>query len=218
MDNMNNICLCGCGQLTYVDNKGRPNKYVVGHKGNSRISSYETPIKKRCNFCKKLLNIENFSFRNLKTLNGRSYKRPRSRCKKCESAIVCTYQSRPGVRKHRNEQRKNDKTVKRWIQERISAWRKKTLNSDLTTEYLLKVYEGQSGRCYYTNALLEVFKDEEWRLRYQQSISIDRLDPDKGYMQGNVAFCLYVVNTMKGTLTEKQFYDRMKHILMNRGI
>lgn len=44
-------------------------------------------------------------------------------------------------------------------------------------------------------------------------MSLDKLDPDKGYMIDNVVFCCYGINTMKWNNTEEEFYDLMIKIL-----
>jgi hypothetical protein len=49
-----------------------------------------------------------------------------------------------------------------------------------------------------------------------EGVSLDRLNPSAGYMKGNVAFCRFFVNAMKGNLSEKEFYDLMKRILYLR--
>lgn len=209
---MNNLCLCGCGQFVDLNKK-----YIYGHQGVGRVLSYKIPKTKKCNRCCVTLNIDNFSFRNLKAKNGLEYMRPRSKCKKCESLLTCKYQSQPKIRERIKRSRKNDRSLKSLIQNRIAAWKKKTSNSDLTTEYLLKQHELQEGKCYYTGLPLVILKTSEWKDDFENSISLDRLIPDKGYVQGNVVFCLYSVNTMKGRLTEQEFYSRMQQILQNRG-
>jgi len=45
------------------------------------------------------------------------------------------------------------------------------------------------------------------------SLSLDRLIPSEGYIQGNVVWCSYFINTMKGNLSEREFYDLMNTIL-----
>lgn len=44
-------------------------------------------------------------------------------------------------------------------------------------------------------------------------ISLDKLTPELGYVEGNVVFCAFRVNTMKGPLTEAEFYKSMRAIL-----
>lgn len=209
------LCECGCGNYSDIDRKGRPRKYIRGHKNVKKIFSYIMPKTKTCKQCKKEKDISNFRLQKFISCNKICYYRPRTLCKSCESKYNCQLQKSPETRERIRKKRRNDRTIKSLIQNRIAQWKKKTPNSDLTTEYLLKLYESQNGKCYYTGLPLEMLKVFEWKQKFENSISLDRLDPDKGYVQGNLVFCLYSVNTMKGKHSEQQFYERMKMILIN---
>lgn len=62
---------------------------------------------------------------------------------------------------------------------------------DLSREYLERLWESQGGKCYYTGLpmTLEVGSDH--------TVSLDRLDNDRGYEVGNVVLCCRRVNAMK---------------------
>lgn len=45
------------------------------------------------------------------------------------------------------------------------------------------------------------------------TLSLDKLDPSKGYIKGNVVWCSYLINTMKQNMTEEQFYTFIEGIL-----
>lgn len=110
------------------------------------------------------------------------------------------------------------KNIEKWIRSKIRSWKRRTISSNLTFEYLMKLYELQNGKCYYTNKPLKILHASEWKTNFRESISLDRLDPEKGYVKGNVVYCLYSINTMKGSFTEMNFYNLMKDILYNKGI
>lgn len=49
------------------------------------------------------------------------------------------------------------------------------------------------------------------------SMSVDRLDPTKGYVEGNVVACTVDINSKKANLTVleiSQLYDKLKHYLL----
>lgn len=53
----------------------------------------------------------------------------------------------------------------------------------------------------------------------KRSISLDKKTPQNGYMVGNVVFCTFWINTMKGRRTEAEFYSTMELILARaRGL
>jgi hypothetical protein len=106
--------------------------------------------------------------------------------------------------------------IRYYIQERISEWRKKAgPPSDLTVDYLVDLYQQQKGKCYYSGITL--FLNARKGHAVPNSISLDRLDPHKGYTQGNVVWCTYFVNTMKGKLTESEFLGLLRQILKTRS-
>lgn len=45
------------------------------------------------------------------------------------------------------------------------------------------------------------------------SMSIDRLIPNLGYIKNNIVLCMYIANTSKGSKTEVEFYDFCTKIL-----
>lgn len=215
---MENNCKCGCGKsIPERDKKGRPRRYFPGHGNVNKLNKYVVPREKHCNGCNRLLPINSFYLRNYKTCSGSNCQRPRSRCIACEKIKVSEWQKLPQIKISKKEARQNDYSIKRWIQERLSAWRKKTKLSDLTTEYLIGLWQQQEGKCYYTNEKLKILKGEEWKKDFHDSISLDRLSPSIGYVKGNVVFCQYLVNTMKGKLTEHDFYKKMRVILSNKA-
>ena len=51
-----------------------------------------------------------------------------------------------------------------------------------------------------------------------QQMSLDRLSPKKGYIEGNVVWCMFLINTCKNMLTEKEFYNMCRDILRNKDV
>ena len=106
--------------------------------------------------------------------------------------------------------------IRYYIQERISEWRKKAgPPSDLTVDFLVDLYQRQKGKCYYSGIPLVLNSRKGHAV--PNSISLDRIDPDKGYTQRNVVWCTYFVNTMKGNLTESEFLGLLRLILKTRS-
>lgn len=117
--------------------------------------------------------------------------------------------------RHKNEPRY-------WISERLSQYQVKDVSipkSDLTVDYLVSLYEKQGGKCHYTGQ--QIFFGLGRGHAEPNSASLDRLVPALGYTVGNVAWCSYRINTMKGNLSEADFYDEIERILQlanNRGV
>jgi len=171
---------------------------------------WEKPEKKECNRCHEVLPIEAFSVKTYKSKStGESYYRVRSQCKECErkNASEWSDKNHAEILQRRKQKRLQDKTDLSPI---LHYLRKHKWDWPLLDEtYLLHLYNEQSGLCYYTKQVLQFHQNGlNW-----DGISLDRLDPKQGYIPGNVAFCSYRVNTMKGNLTESEFYQMLQDIL-----
>ncbi len=96
----------------------------------------------------------------------------------------------------RNFRDKHYEEPKYWISEKISYWRSKypEVKSDLTTEYLLNIWNEQDGKCYYTGEPM-IFGARQGKA-IPNSASLDRLIPELGYVKGNVVWCTFFCNTM----------------------
>lgn len=174
-----------------------------------------------CTRCKKRKANKYFGVRRFKTNKLIDYPEGfylgyRSRCKSCEVASTRDRQNAAEYKRKFRDSHRYD--IKSHIQERVSNWRNKELGitSDLTVSYLLQLYNNQNGKCFYTGDPM-VFGARKGKA-LPNSLSLDRLDPNKGYTIGNVVWCTYLVNTMKQQMTEGQFYDKLRLILTTRGL
>lgn len=165
-------------------------------------------ISKKCKKC-KLSILEGIVFRVHKT-NGEQ-----SICRSCEAKIAKEYRKNnpDKIVKIKKKYRDNHYgTIKHHVQEKISTWRKTScVPSDLTVNYLIELYNNQNGLCYYSGENM-VFGWVDGKIHHN-SLSLDKLDPSKGYVQGNVVWCKYLINTMKTDLTEFEFYSMLSKIL-----
>ena len=76
---------------------------------------------------------------------------------------------------------------------------------DLDAEYCISLWDRQSGRCFYTDELLEIENTNRTRHNYN-SASLDKIIPQLGYVKGNVVWCTQRINVMKNDAT----LDEMK--------
>lgn len=170
-------------------------------------------IDKKCKDCGKSPNETVFGKHKYTTKQGIIHTE-RSVCKSCESARAKQYRQDNSDRIAETKERYHEKhhgTIKHHVQEKIATWRKAScIPSDLTVEYLIDLYEKQDGRCYYTDEIM-VFGWVNGKVHHN-SLSLDKLDPAKGYTQDNVVWCTYLVNTMKQNMTDVQFYEAINKI------
>jgi hypothetical protein len=86
----------------------------------------------------------------------------------------------------------------------------RTLEFDLSFDYLDNLWISQQGRCAYTDEKL-------WfgRSKVSGNASLDRIDSAFGYIEGNVQFVHKDVNIMKWDLSEERFLEICKKITKN---
>jgi len=79
-----------------------------------------------------------------------------------------------------------------------SSAKKQSLPFDLTWEYLIALFKTQNGGCFYTD---EALKYERGNGHSKQSLSVDKIVPEKGYTRENVVLCTYKANVVKNSLS-----------------
>lgn len=90
--------------------------------------------------------------------------------------------------------------------------------TDITIEYLKQLWEKQNGTCPYTKIKMEISRTSTDKDIKKTPIkaSLDRIDPSKGYIKGNVEFVCYCVNVMKNDFTKEQmmnFINQIKSVI-----
>lgn len=79
----------------------------------------------------------------------------------------------------------------------------------LTKEYIEELLKKQNYKCFYTGVELK----EGTNIFTQPSI--DRIDSNKGYVEGNVVICTVIANTTKNDLTINNLYDLLHKFIDN---
>jgi len=157
--------------------------------------------KKKCFKCKKRKDVEEFS-KNKSNSDG--YQKV---CKICFSNYDCV--KKGYVKKDYN----NKNSLQHYFNNKLSDLRKKceikNVPFDLKKGDLLEKYELQNGKCYYTDIDIN---HNIGKFDYN-SISIERLTPEKGYTKDNIVLCSFSVNSFKGMMNENEFKKYLNEIL-----
>ena len=77
---------------------------------------------------------------------------------------------------------------------------------NITMEYMYDLWKAQKGQCKYTGQALFIEKD------HPATLSIDKIVPEKGYIEGNVQWVAWAVNRAKGDLDEETFIRMCKAV------
>jgi hypothetical protein len=93
---------------------------------------------------------------------------------------------------------------------------------NVTLDYLLEVGESQEWLDPFTGEPLEFVRGGDWgmknayddtRASNPSSCSIDRIDSDKGYVNGNIQLVTARTNLTKGTMTNQEFIDYCSRVV-----
>jgi len=161
-----------------------------------------------CKKCKKELSLDKFKKNNGK--NVYTYDSWATKCNTCRN----THRT-----KNRNEKILNGslkdffETIIKDAKYRNNDYNKK--NSDnkrefnITSEYLISIWEKQKGKCYYSGRDLQYNKikeelPEDKRI-HPERLSIDRINSKIGYIEGNVVLSCWVANNIKQDLSIEEF-------------
>jgi hypothetical protein len=135
-----------------------------------------------------------------------------------QSSYCVSCRSKQSIEKHYEKNYKDPESFFKYKRLRIkSAAKQRGIEFNLSENHLFDLFEKQNQKCFYSDKPLIVFVGERENQDLGQFISVDRLDNNKGYIDGNVCLCLNRVNSIKSNLTEQElkdfipdWYDRIK--------
>jgi len=78
----------------------------------------------------------------------------------------------------------------------------------ITLQYVADLYKTQKEKCAISGIDIDI-KGTPWK---GQTGSLDRIDPTKGYIEGNVQWVHKLVNELKWDLQPKEFFTIIKQI------
>lgn len=88
---------------------------------------------------------------------------------------------------------------------KLSA-KNKGIPFSISKESFLNIYTQQKGLCFYTD------KKMVWGVgkgRNRNSLSVDKIVPKNGYVEGNVVFCRSIINTCKNDISLDEMQNWM---------
>ena len=158
----------------------------------------------KCKRCDKIQSINNFQVGR----RGQKYEYRFAYCNECR----------------RNQLNHNlNSSIEKFLKNRYNRTKLRAdkLNIPFTISfgYVIELYNKQNGKCFYTNYEMNVQCGEGYT---RNALSIDKIIPSLGYINGNIVFCTQYANIVKNdsSLIElKEFitplYDKLlkyKHL------
>ncbi len=90
--------------------------------------------------------------------------------------------------------------------------RNKGVEFSLTPSSLLTLLEHQKGKCFYTGKEMTLGGAGNLTRAMPDAVSLDRICPDKGYVEGNIVLCCWAANYMKGDFSANDFKEWCKAV------
>lgn len=120
---------------------------------------------------------------------------------------TCSYECCHQLKKTTNKGKNNPRSLKLTQRERIFSKKLdeckrrsliRGIVSDITLEYLINIFDKQKGKCYYSGVDM-ILKSVSYTKRAADHnvMSIDRIDPNRGYTKDNIVLCCNCVNMLK---------------------
>lgn len=140
-----------------------------------------TGTEKECIRCHRTLPIDDF----YKAKRNGIYS---SRCKQCDNTFhrerfSASYQKRAIILCHSAKSRS----------------KRRGIPFSITTQDIIRQYETQHGKCYYSGRPLTPVPNDD------NVMSIDRITPDVGYTPENIVICCWKINRMKNDESTQNF-------------
>ena len=156
-----------------------------------------------CSEC-KLYKCEHefFHVKNNKYRNGISYM-----CKECKKKV------RKEKVKNLSDIESFLNTMKVRLHDARNRAKRKNLYFDLTLDDLIDLWIQQDGKCALTNFQMTY---KYVCNKYKYSVSLDRIDPNKGYIKSNIQLVCHSANMMKGIFSEDELLTFCKAIINNK--
>jgi len=141
---------------------------------------------KKCSKCKKVKNRDQFP------IGRKGLKNPYvfSYCRSCRKQ-QCYLNLNKDINKY---------LLDKYNRLKIRA-NKFNIKFKLSKEYFIELYKEQKGKCFYTDIELICKVGEGWNM---DSLSTDKIIPEKGYIENNIVFCTQKANTVKCNLTMEE--------------
>lgn len=150
---------------------------------------------KQCYKCKQISEVSNFYKR------GNGYK---SICKSCSGKRSKLKLTKLSIN--------ND--IVFFLQYKLSTAKsrakKYNMSFNLSIDFLFDLYKQQNGLCFYTNSPMTL------NTRCPNSLSLDRIESSKGYVEGNIVLCGFKVNNMKNDLSTSDFVNICELVCKNK--
>lgn len=93
--------------------------------------------------------------------------------------------------------------------------KRKGREHDITVEYLERLYEEQDGRCALSGTEMIPSCATSRRKSHPNTVSVDRIDCNRGYVEGNVRLVTIQCNTARSNFDDATFVEMCKRVVQH---
>ena len=200
-----NCAVCNVEFLLAPSRLTNNKTHTCSKKCASSIARARNAIYKVCEVCGVEFKVKK------RILKDRAYKVCSSACRSTFYSITRTGKNNPNSSKLTDFQK--------FLNDRATSCNRrgiaKGLESNLTYLDLQEIYEQQFGRCFYSNVILSLEGKED-----PTYISVDRINPQKGYTKDNVVLCSIACNFLKSNYTFNSLFNILEGLFttMNKQV
>lgn len=83
---------------------------------------------------------------------------------------------------------------------------------EINHSYLANLLKNQDNKCALTGIYIKCGKTQKEHQKLFNSASLDRIDSNKGYIEGNLQFVLGKINMMKNTYSQEEFIEMCRSV------
>lgn len=109
--------------------------------------------------------------------------------------------------------RKHHTISSSWFASIRTGARRRDLDIDITLDYIWELFEQQNRKCAISG--VELIFNKVGENKNVRTASLDRIDSEQGYVEGNVQWVHKTVNRMKSDLSDDEFINWCKIIYLN---
>lgn len=135
----------------------------------------------------------------------------KNQCKECTNAKRRKrYKPHPKVIVPQQEKRRRKREYRKTLDGRYKEWKHNATRRNIPWDLTLNYLETFPQVCFYSG------NDLTFESHCPNTISLDRIDSNKGYVIGNVVFCCSIVNYMKQRYSSIDFVDMCEKVFKNK--
>ena len=199
----------------------------IGSKGRADYAEqmfevhkqYQTNNQRQCTRCGETLKLD--QFRPLPPKQQRYMERGvtkrLSHCNSCERIRTASFKS------------KKSETIEGTASFLMSNVRRrvrdKKLKCEIDADWIINTFKRQNGKCFYSGQEMTLLTDRQtvrkgggYKKNRQTNISIDRINPNVGYLKNNTVLCCWVYNNLKQDLEIRAFLHAISEINDRRNL